>query len=124
LATVSGVSVPESDPEPEEVEDMKVLILGRERQLVDESVAIVERNGFEAVGVTRDEEALTQLDTGEFRAVVVGGGVGRESRPLIKQHAAPHGTEVLEARRGFMQSVQDHVAKVIVPRLRELSAQA
>ena len=103
---------------------MKVLVLGRERHLVDASVAIIGENGFEAVGVTRDQDAFAQLDTGEFQAVVVGGGVGPQTRPLIKEHAAPHGTKVLEARRSLMQSVEGHVAKVIVPQLRELSAQA
>jgi hypothetical protein len=103
---------------------MKVLILGRERSLVDSSVGILEQNGFEAVGVTRDQEAFAQLDTGEFGAVVVGGGVGLLTRPLIKRHAAPHGTEVVEAKRVRMQSVEEHVAEVIVPRLRELSAKS
>ena len=54
---------------------MKVLVLGRERHLVDASTAIIEENGFRATGVTRDDEALALLDTGQFTAVVVGSGV-------------------------------------------------
>ena|ERR1051326_8025094 len=102
---------------------MKVLVLGRDPSVVDSSVTIIGQNGFEAVGVTSDQDAFAQLDTGEFQAVVVGGGVSPQSRPLIKQHAAPHGTEVLESRRTLGQSIEGHVIKVIVPRLRELSAQ-
>lgn len=103
---------------------MNVLVLGRERHLVDASTAIIERSGFKAVGVTRDEEAFALLDTGEFKAVLVGSGVEFASRPPVKQHAAPHGTEVLEAQRVPMQTVEEHVSEVIVPRLREIKARA
>jgi hypothetical protein len=99
---------------------MNVLVLGRERHLVDASTAIIEENGFRAVGVTRDDEAFTLLDTGQFAAVLVGSGVEFASRPPVKQHAAAHGTVVLEARRVPMQTIQDHVRNVIVPRLRQL----
>jgi len=78
---------------------VNVLMLGRERHLVDASTAIIEENGFRATGVTRDDEAFALLDTGQFTAVVVGSGVEFASRPPVKQHAAPHGTVVLEARR-------------------------
>ncbi len=70
--------------------------------------------------MTRDEEAFALLDTGEFAAVLVGSGVEAASRPPVKQHAAPHGAVVLEARRVPMQTVQEHVRDVIVPQLRRL----
>ncbi|WP_055589529.1 hypothetical protein [Peterkaempfera griseoplana] len=98
-----------------------VLVLGRERHLVDASTDLIEANGFNAVGVTRDEEALALLDTGRFIAVLVGSGVEWESRPPVHQHAAPHGTAVLQAQRIPMQTVQDHVRHVIVPRLLEIA---
>ncbi|MFI5688213.1 hypothetical protein [Streptomyces sp. NPDC051636] len=101
--------------------EKNVLVLGRERHLVDASTDIIEANGFNAVGVTRDEEALALLDTGRFIAVLVGSGVEWESRPPVHQHAAPHGTVVLEARRIPMQTVQDHVRHVIVPRLQQIA---
>jgi hypothetical protein len=97
-----------------------VLVLGRERHLVDASMSILQENGFQAIGVTRDEEAFALLDTGRFMAVLVGSGVELESRPPVKQHAAPHGTTVLEARRVFGETVQDHVRYTIVPRLLEM----
>jgi hypothetical protein len=97
-----------------------VLVLGRERHLVDASTSILQENGFPAVGVTRDEEAFALLDTGRFFAVLVGSGVEPESRPPIERHAAPHGTVVLEARRVFGETVPDHVRHTIVPRLLEL----
>jgi DNA-binding response OmpR family regulator len=84
---------------------MDVLVLGRERHLVDESTSIIEQSGFRAVGVTRDEEAFALLDSGRFAAVLVGSGVEYESRGPVKQHAAPHDTVVLEARRVPMQTV-------------------
>ncbi|WUH94339.1 hypothetical protein OG900_32200 [Streptomyces sp. NBC_00433] len=98
-----------------------VLVLGRERHLVDASTGIIESSGFEAVGVTHDEEALALLDTGRFIAVLVGSGVEWESRPSVREHAAPHGTVVLEAQRIPMQTVQDHVRDVIVPRLQQIA---
>ncbi|MFG1668832.1 hypothetical protein [Streptomyces sp. Y7] len=98
-----------------------VLVLGRERHLVDASTEIIEADGFNAVGVTRDEEALSLLDTGRFIAVLVGSGVEWESRPPVREHAAAHDTVVLEARRIPMQTVQDHVRDVIVPRLRQIA---
>jgi hypothetical protein len=101
---------------------MNVLVLGRERHLVDASTSILAENGFRAVGVTRDEEAFALLDRGEFVAVLVGSGVEYESRLPVKQHAAPHGTAVLEARRVFGQTVQDHVRHVIVPQLLEMKS--
>ncbi|MEW1779841.1 hypothetical protein ACWDFR_02195 [Streptomyces sp. 900105755] len=101
--------------------EKNVLVLGRERHLVDASTDIIEANGFTAVGVTRDAEALSLLDTGRFIAVLVGSGVEWESRPPVRRHAAPHGTVVLEAQRVPMQTVQDHVRDVIVPRLLQIA---
>jgi hypothetical protein len=94
-----------------------VLVLGREHHLVEASTTIIEQAGYGAVGVTRDEQALALLDTGRFIAILVGSGVEFESRPPVRQHAAPHGTVVLEARRVPMQTVQEHVRDVIVPQL-------
>lgn len=98
-----------------------VLVLGRESHLVDASTAIIVESGFHAVGVTRDEEAIALLDSGQFAAVLVGSGVEAKSRPPVKKHAAPHGTVVLEAQRVPMQTVQEHVRDVIVPQLLQLS---
>jgi hypothetical protein len=102
------------------VRKVNLLVLGRERHLVDASTATIEENGFHATGVTRDDEAFALLDTGQFTAVVVGSGVELASRPPVKRHAAPHGTAVLEARRVPMQSVEEHLRDVIVPMLRRL----
>lgn len=98
----------------------KVLVLGRERPLVDRTVALIEQSGFDVIGVTDDAEALGLLDTGRFAAVLIGGGVLAASRPLVRQHAALHGAAVLESRRTPFQTVQDHVRRVVVPRLLRL----
>jgi hypothetical protein len=98
-----------------------ILVLGRERHLVDASTEIIEQNGFRAVGVTEDEEAFALLDTGDFAAVLVGSGVEYASRPPVHEHAAPHGTAVFEARRVSGQTVQEHVRHVIVPQLLDLA---
>ncbi|MET9358398.1 hypothetical protein ABZY14_36590 [Streptomyces sp. NPDC006617] len=100
--------------------EKNVLVLGRERHLVDASTDIIEAGGFNAVGVTRDEEALSLLDSGRFIAVLVGSGVEWDSRPPVREHAAAHGTVVLEARRIPMRTVQDHVRDVLVPRLLQI----
>ncbi|MET8876110.1 hypothetical protein [Nocardia sp. NPDC004604] len=99
---------------------MNVLVVGREAHLVNASVAIIHEHGFHALGVTRDEEAFAHLDTGAFAAVLVGSGVEYFSRGPLKQHAEPHRTAVLEARRMPNQTVQQHVQDVIVPQLRLL----
>jgi len=101
--------------------EKNVPVLGRERQMVDASVGLIEASGFKAVGVTRDEEALSELDSGRFIAVLVGGGVEPESRTPLREHAAPHGTVVIEARRDPAQTVQEHVRHVILPRLQEIA---
>lgn len=97
-----------------------VLVLGREDHLVVASTTIIEESGFRAVGVTRDEDAFKLLDTGEFLAILVGSGVEYASRGPVREHAAPHGTAVLEAVRVPMQTVHDHVRNVVVPKLRQL----
>ena len=102
-------------------EAKNVLVLGRERHLVDASTAIIEENGFHAVGVTQDAEALALIDSGHFVAVLLGSGVEPASRPPVREHAAARGTAVLEARRVLTQTVQDHVREVIVPHLHSLT---
>lgn len=97
-----------------------VLVLGREDHLVVASTTIIEENGFRAVGVTRDEDAFKLLDSGEFIAILVGSGVEYASRAPVRQHAAPHGTTVLEAVRVPNQTVHDHVRHVVVPQLLRL----
>lgn len=101
---------------------MNVLVLGRESHLVEASVTIIEQNGFDVLGVTRDEEALKLLDSGRFAAILVGSGVEFASRPPVRQHAAAQGTVVLEAQRVPSQTVQEHVRDVIVPQLVQLGA--
>jgi chitinase len=106
---------------PEGVAEVNsVLVLGREQHLVAASTRIIAENGFDVIGVTRDEEAIALLDTGRFVAVLVGSGVEPASRPAVKRHAAARGTVVLEAVRVPTQTVEEHVREAIVPRLLEL----
>jgi hypothetical protein len=82
------------------------------------STAIIASSGLHAVGVTRDE--------GRWRSWTPGGSpwcwsaAGSSSRRARPSSGTRPGTVVLEARRVWRQTVEEHVRDVIVPRLRQL----
>ncbi|MCX5084307.1 hypothetical protein [Streptomyces sp. NBC_00401] len=67
---------------------MRTLVLGRTPARVTEVLATLRADGFDAEGVSTDEEALKLLETEEFGALIIGGGVEPESRAAIKAFAA------------------------------------
>ncbi|OON79187.1 hypothetical protein [Streptomyces tsukubensis] len=67
---------------------MKTLVLGRMPARVTEVLATLRADGFDAEGVSTDEEARKLLETGEFGVLIVGGGVESDSRAAIKEFAA------------------------------------
>ncbi|MFF7472817.1 hypothetical protein [Streptomyces sp. NPDC008092] len=69
---------------------MRTLVLGRTPARVTAVLATLRTDGFDAEGVSTDEEALELLATEEFAVLVIGGGVGPESRVAIKDFAAEH----------------------------------
>jgi len=64
------------------------LLVGRQRSMMDAAVAVVSANGFTAKGVLTDDEALTEIASGDFAVVTIGGGVEPDSRSRIKSAAA------------------------------------
>ncbi|MGP3776880.1 hypothetical protein ACTWJ8_39220 [Streptomyces sp. SDT5-1] len=70
---------------------MKTLVLGRTPARVTEVLATLHEDGFEAEGVSTDDEARKLIESGEFGVLVIGGGVGPESRAELKDLAARHG---------------------------------
>ncbi|MFB7711968.1 hypothetical protein [Streptomyces sp. NPDC056105] len=67
---------------------MRTLVLGRTPARVTEVLATLRADGFDAEGVSTDEEALKLLETEEFGVLIIGGGVEPESRAAISQFAA------------------------------------
>ncbi|MFF1395780.1 hypothetical protein ACFVZD_18440 [Streptomyces sp. NPDC058287] len=69
---------------------MRTLVLGRTPARVTEVLATLCADGFDAEGVSTDEEALKLLETQEFGVLIIGGGVEPDSRAVIKEFAAEH----------------------------------
>ncbi len=55
-----------------------------------EVLATLLADGFDADGVSTDEEARRLLETGEFGVLIIGGGVEPDSRAAIEEFAAEH----------------------------------
>ncbi|MFJ8750137.1 hypothetical protein ACIREO_12515 [Streptomyces sp. NPDC102441] len=69
---------------------MRTLVLGRAPARVTEVLATLRADGFEAEGVSTDEEARKLLEAEEFGVLIIGGGVEPASRAAIKEFAAEH----------------------------------
>jgi hypothetical protein len=69
---------------------MRTLVLGRTPERVSAVLAILRMDGFDAEGVSTDDEARSLLESGEFGVLIVGGGVGPASRVAIKEFAGEH----------------------------------
>ncbi len=98
---------------------MSVLIIGRGRSIVDKAVATLRENGFEAAGVTADEDAVRLLAAGGVGALVIGGGVGPASRERLAGLARPAGAEVIHGRVG-RGGIRRYVRRHLIPELRRL----
>ncbi|MFZ3562565.1 MULTISPECIES: hypothetical protein [unclassified Streptomyces] len=72
---------------------MKTLVLGRTPARVTEVLSTLHADGFEAEGVSTDDEARGLLETGQFAVLIIGGGVGPESRVALREFAAEHGVD-------------------------------
>ncbi|MFG2359740.1 hypothetical protein [Streptomyces sp. NPDC048521] len=69
---------------------MRTLVLGRTPARVTAVLATLRADGFDAEGVTTDEEARKLLETEKFGVLIVGGGVQPDSRAAIKEFAVKH----------------------------------
>ncbi|MEU1472826.1 hypothetical protein ABZ434_32000 [Streptomyces sp. NPDC005761] len=70
---------------------MRTLVLGRTPARVTDVLATLRADGFDAEGVSSDEEARKLLEAEEFGLLIIGGGVGPDSRATLKEFAAQHG---------------------------------
>ncbi|MFE7796814.1 hypothetical protein [Nocardia sp. NPDC057440] len=96
---------------------LDILIIGRSRRTVDTATEQLRSLGFTAHGVIADDEAVTLLDAREVTTLLIGGGVQRESRALLKQRAQQRGVTVLEARRAGRE-IDVYLREEVVPLLR------
>lgn|SRR5690554_1433698 len=95
---------------------MKVLILGRLQRVMDNVIKILEDAEVKADGVLTDEEAYTLLESNDYKAIVIGGGIGQQARDNIRSIAIQKKVEIIEVILGNY-SVEDYYRNNIVPRL-------
>lgn len=70
---------------------MRTLVLGRMPARVTAVLDTLRADGFDAEGVTADEEARKLLEAEEFGVLIIGGGVAPDSRAALKEFAAEQG---------------------------------
>lgn len=100
---------------------MRTLVLGRTPARVAAVLATLRADGFDAEGVSTDDEARELLRTGEFEVLIVGGGVGPGSRAEIKEFAAGH--RVRRVIDGALSEPFDaYVRREFEPLIREAAA--
>ncbi|MFK0284884.1 hypothetical protein ACIQVL_31090 [Streptomyces sp. NPDC090499] len=100
---------------------MRTLVLGRTPARVTAVLATLHADGFDAEGVSTDEEALKLLATEEFGVLIIGGGVGPGSRAAIKEFAAEH--RVRQVIDGALSEPFDvYVRREFEPRIRRAAA--
>ncbi|MFJ1969216.1 hypothetical protein ACIO93_11165 [Streptomyces sp. NPDC087903] len=69
---------------------MRTLVLGRMPARLTAVLATLRADGFDAEGVSTDDEARKLLETEQFGVLIIGGGVEPGSRAEIKELAAKH----------------------------------
>ncbi|MEV5607653.1 hypothetical protein [Streptomyces sp. NPDC052225] len=100
---------------------MRTLVLGRTPSRVAEVLATLRADGFDAEGVSADEDARKLMETEEFGVLIIGGGVEPESRTAIKEFAAAHG--VRRVLDGALTAPFDaYVRREFEPVIRETAA--
>ncbi|WTN62906.1 hypothetical protein OG961_46750 [Streptomyces sp. NBC_00626] len=88
-----------------------------------EVLSTLHTDGFDAEGVSTDDEARDLLETEEFGVLIIGGGVGPESRVTLKEFAAQHG--IRQVIDGALTAPFDaYVRREFEPRIREAAAWA
>lgn len=102
---------------------MRTLVLGRTPARVRDVLATLRGDGFDAEGVSTDEEARKLLETGEFGVLIIGGGVDPDSRAAIKEFATGH--RVRRVIDGALTEPFDaYVRREFEPLIREVASEA
>ncbi|WP_338693288.1 hypothetical protein V2W30_02600 [Streptomyces sp. Q6] len=100
---------------------MRTLVLGRTPSRVTEVLATLRADGFDAEGVSSDEEARKLLEAEGFGVLIIGGGVEPASRTALKEFAAGHG--VRRVIDGALTAPFDaYVRREFEPVIRETAA--
>ncbi len=73
---------------------MKVLIAGRQQDLMDTALAQVRDEGFEAAGYIEDEKIVEELKTGSYEVLAICGGVEPDSKVLFRQVVSEHSPDM------------------------------
>jgi hypothetical protein len=61
----------------------KLLVIGRHADMLQKITAMLNGQGYLAIGKQWNEEAITAFKADHFDAVIIGGGVDNESRDLF-----------------------------------------
>ncbi|MFF8582675.1 hypothetical protein ACF05R_28570 [Streptomyces albidoflavus] len=81
----------------------KTLVLGRTPARTRAVPATLHEDGFAAEGTSTDEEVRGLLVSGEFGVLIVGGGVGRESRAAVLRGRLPGPDWAVSLRRPLLR---------------------
>ncbi|KUL51411.1 hypothetical protein ADL22_06340 [Streptomyces sp. NRRL F-4489] len=101
---------------------MRTLVLGRTPARVADVLATLRADGFEAAGVSTDEEARKLLESEEFGVLIIGGGVEPDSRAAMKELAAER--RVRRVIDGALTEPFDaYVRREFEPLIREAASQ-
>jgi len=96
---------------------MKALIVAKEEELVDQMVSLVEESGLDIFGTTSDTQAISQMQSGEIGAVVIGEGMKGDERDLLCAAADRQGLPVIEGdQRG--EDLREYAVHELLPQLR------
>jgi hypothetical protein len=96
---------------------MKALIVAKEEELVDQMVSLIQESGLDSAGTTSDTEAISQMQSGDVGAVVIGGGVRRDERDLLCDAAERQGLTVIQdARSG--EDLRAYAEQELLPQLK------
>ena len=100
---------------------MRTLVVGRSPARLEAVLATLRADGFEAEGVSVDDEARQLLETEEFGVLIIGGGVAPEERVALKRFAAEHGVaRVIDGALTLPADV--YVRREFEPLIRETAA--
>lgn len=101
---------------------MRTLVLGRMPARVTDVVATLRADGFDAEGVSTDQEARKLLAAEEFGVLIIGGGVEPDARAALKEFAAER--RVRRVIDGALTAPFDaYVRRAFEPLIRETAAQ-
>lgn len=96
-----------------------ILVIGRSQSVVDTVISTLQANRLNAIGVTKDEDAIAHLQSGNIAAIVIGGGVEWASRRQLQKAAVSNGSLVIRGRLGN-KDIGSYVQKELIPQLHQV----